>query len=501
MEEDKDEVTQRMENLTVLDRAVAIRLDTLSTRNAGLTVMIGLGIFLVAMMLAAFGPNVTGVRVIQDCNACIKMRQGAKWTESIRLKDTNQYFSIYAVAEHLDSLKRTSDYPLSYDAKLFVNQTSQMWLHTERSKTKEVTCKRGKKFCEPMLILRARALDAPRYKFEVQYDTDQDLSWMGDVRFYFEYHNDQFLVYQCIVNAILSVINGCALIWYVSRLAKLRQKIWNVEQRWLLFLLVAALGYNDPFLVGGFVMRHKYLTLFSIYCKVAFFCAMLTFWFIVMETVSRTDWYAADRSCFSDCCRCILTFNIWLAASVYFVWDDFQQRLDPFFEFSEFIHMDLVKWWLFTSLAIYGVWLLSLTLQAYNDLKSLPPNFKILYYTSLVVVLMTIVGLSNEVMGHISSAPQALFLPALQNIYLIILALFFVPGDSSNLYDVAQDELEMEAKKIIGDVYGDDDDECDDDPSLATAMNAIKNAESTDEEVDVDDEADIKRLEKQADLI
>ncbi|CEM18526.1 unnamed protein product [Vitrella brassicaformis CCMP3155] len=356
--------------------------------------------------------------------------------------------------------------------------------HLIGQKVERVVCFDHKQLCEPIVVLNTHQSEYSSFNITFRLvNTTQELDWVGDVVFDLVLKNGYFAVYEAVCKVIFLCITGLALLVFLLQMNELPVVHWNVEQRWVVFLLFCLMGFNDPTFILVFVLESQLFMRIGIFLRVTFFCALLVFWLVVLEGIA-SEAKPRGRMCLKLC----FAANIWVASSVYFLYTAWQETNHPFHLFREDI---VALWpfqlWLLLSGGVYVIWLLFLAIRAFTEIKLLQYRFKLLYFLHLVNIIALFIAALTGSAGPVPRTTfQFMAVQALLNFYLYALAAFYVPAIDATAGH--HREVEEEAREIMRDLYGDEDEydeeemEEETDPKLKAAMRQIEMSGDSDEE-------------------
>eukprot|EP00922_Rhytidocystis_sp_ex-Travisia-forbesii_P042989 GHVS01064251.1.p1 GENE.GHVS01064251.1~~GHVS01064251.1.p1 ORF type:complete len:730 (+),score=115.88 GHVS01064251.1:84-2192(+) len=337
--------------------------------------------------------------------------------------------------------------------------------------------------CDPIVVIDnfpRLAQQFGSYQIGVQLTSQkQKLGWMGDTLFEVKVKNENFAIFQSV--ALFGFLTAAlvTIVFFLYHLRIVPFPVWSDEQRWTVLLLGGLVGFNDPLFVLSFVKNYSILSLISSLLRASFFCVLFVFWLILLEGISMLESKQGGGRR-----KCAFAVVLWVSSSGYFIAQHAQSYRDPFFGQTGDWSLGLLPCYvaLILCLVVYLWWLARLLAKGCRELRLLPYRYKVLYASTVLVILLTVSAFVSGALGpSVSSAAGFIAFRGLLNLYVIFLAILFLPVQSDRIAVYKHDDLDdaAEAAGMMRQTYG-------------RAMENTDDASTGESEDDEEQEANLK---------
>ncbi|ETN05719.1 hypothetical protein PPTG_13126 [Phytophthora nicotianae INRA-310] len=194
------------------------------------------------------------------------------------LKQLNRYFYLEASFPNLKKTTRSFDVTMTPHVKGFYlnessgNQTYANIITNVVQKTVTVECDKGEAYCEPAYFLRFGDIDFNDYQVDVLFNSTESLALNGsNVQFRKTWGTESFTTW----------LIG----WYIYNVNKLSSREQNVEQGFVVALVLSLILFNDPFYFTEATYGSNAARILSVGFQVTFFQMLLLFWLVVIDNL------------------------------------------------------------------------------------------------------------------------------------------------------------------------------------------------------------------------
>eukprot|EP00116_Pleurobrachia_bachei_P004084 sb/3464346/ len=325
---------------------------------------------------------------------------------------------------------RVSIYAYTNDTKILLNEDP-------RSHDRQLMCYEG--VCDPVTVFHLSYIRFPRYYIEVE--TSQALvNRSSFTRYTFSILQSKWLNLETkrFFFLITAFLTALAL---VQSLRGHSLQDWSIEQKWIIFLLIAVMLYDNPLFPLLLLTSTPLISVVDAVFTVTFFCSLLMFWLCVYHGMRK-----AERHFFSFYfLKLCLVGLIWIIGCVVLSWSALYETVDPTFSITQDQEgFTIVKIFFFVLLAIYIFYLLFLLVRAYSELHSMPyfdVRLRFLTTLTVIILLISLVAMSlrfgraflerdivMEITLRWNNAAEFLCFYSLFNFYLFTLAFVYSPS-------------------------------------------------------------------------
>lgn len=147
-------------------------------------------------------------------------------------------------------------------------------------------------FCTPMVIYRDRYITYPFYRIELQLQNDNGLAQQSllrdDVLFYrIEYVNIEFTEFESTIRYLYCAISILVFLFYGFILLKYQKYSYaKTEQKWILFLLLLLILFNNPLFIGDWMANDWLLPFLNVIFQATFISFYLLFLMVITASAN-----------------------------------------------------------------------------------------------------------------------------------------------------------------------------------------------------------------------
>lgn len=235
----------------------------------------------------------------------------------------------------------------------------------------------------------------------------------------------------------LSLIN-CIVFYFLCK-RKMSYRNWTVEQKWMGYLAINLILYNNPLFAADFYAGTWVFPFLNICFLVTFFCSLFMALLVFTNYVITRD---QDRTfCKFYLLKAIIVGVIWVFAIVFLSWSSFHEKDDPTYSTADevpgFVFIEVV---FILFVAAYLLLLFFYIAQTLTRRHLIPPSYgpryKMIWFLSFLVILATA---SNVIViiawkGY-NNAASFLSYFSLYNLYVYLLCILLLPSNEENSAD------------------------------------------------------------------
>eukprot|EP00762_Andalucia_godoyi_P006815 ANDGO_00876.mRNA.1 transmembrane protein 181 len=196
------------------------------------------------------------------------------------------------------------------------------------TKARTIQCNDGASSCERVDIAFEPFLEYSHYQVWTTFGfrtLDTLGSNVGDLTFKVSYYRADFSVFQIGFRYSFLVFNLLSLFYTSAKLWKYRH-VRQTEQKWILFLLIALIGFNNPFFAANFFVEGFAFPILDIFLIVNFVCSLLLFWLVMLNMVYVPP---SRRGFFFYAPKIFLMLLIFAFVTAWYIMERYQAVNDP----------------------------------------------------------------------------------------------------------------------------------------------------------------------------
>lgn len=183
-----------------------------------------------------------------------------------------------------------------YDATLYPLTDSANWIMTEDGEDVEkvttesqmsVVCPPNSRFCEANYLLMYPSIDTTNVRLAVNFHIDEPLKQVVTFANFFMYtSNPRYTIYLLVLRYSLLLISLISLIMYSRFYCHLEYKNRTFEHRFIMFLSVALVFFNDPLYAISSFYGSIAISVISTLNLAMFMAALLFFWMVMFPRMT-----------------------------------------------------------------------------------------------------------------------------------------------------------------------------------------------------------------------
>ncbi|XP_057663045.1 transmembrane protein 181 [Diorhabda carinulata] len=307
------------------------------------------------------------------------------------------------------------------------------------------------KRCDEFVVAHLGYLDFTHYIVAVKFyglEAFHSRYNINELLFYFKTYNPSFTQIEIWFRFIFLISTFIITIWYQNSLRKYPMCNWSIEQKWISWLLPLLMAYDNPVFPMSFLINSWLPGMIDAFAQTTFICALLMFWLCIYHGLRQNDRHALTFY-FP---KCFIVFMMWLPAMILATWGRIYELQDPTFDPTvDTSNFYVVKAFFYIFGIIYFMYLSSLMLRAYSELRSMPYfvlRLRFLTLLVLIVLLITsIVTLLRYGVGvledsfvarlntHYSNSSEFMCFYGVLNFYVYTMAYVYSPG-TKDVHDI-----------------------------------------------------------------
>ncbi|CEG43545.1 uncharacterized protein PHALS_13737 [Plasmopara halstedii] len=207
-------------------------------------------------------------------------------------KQLNRYFYLEASFPNLNQTYQTFNVTLIPHVKgFYLNETSGNQTYADiidnvALKTVTVECAVGNLYCEPVYFLRFGDIDFKDYQVDVLFNSTQTLTLSGsNVQFRKTWGTESFTKWLIGIKFFFLFLSTLFAGWYIHCVNQLSSREQNVEQGFVMALILSLIFFNDPFYFAEATYGSNAARLLSVAFQVTFFQMLLLFWLVGIDNM------------------------------------------------------------------------------------------------------------------------------------------------------------------------------------------------------------------------
>nr|XP_018667761.1 transmembrane protein 181-like isoform X2 [Ciona intestinalis] len=249
----------------------------------------------------------------------------------------------------------------------------------------------GQGWCEPIVVLHLGYLEYTKFRVSVSFDGLQNISYpVNDVQFEFKTYNPVFTQVEVWFRFAFLVATFIVTCLFAHTLRKYHMQNWTIEQKWMSFLLPLLLLYNDPIFPLGFLVKSWVPGILDTVFQAAFLCTLLLFWLCAFHGIRSTSEKRPFLTFYLP--KVLLCGLVWLAAVTLGSWQQYNELLDPTYQYridmKNFLGM---KVFFFIIGSVYIMYLVFLLIRACTELHTKPYfNLRLKFLTGITACVIAV---------------------------------------------------------------------------------------------------------------
>ena len=222
------------------------------------------------------------------------------------------------------------DIPISYSAKMISfdqmptmsfeteieNKETSAPLNTVEIESKMlISCNQDQQKCQSNLLLMYPAIESRNVRFSVKFDMETPIkNLFQQFRFFMYTSNPEYTNYLIALRYTLLAISIIGLISYGIFFAGLQKKNRTFEHKYIFFLSISLIFFNDPLYAVNVFYGSIPLYIFSTLQMSLFVIFLIYFWIVMMPRINfekneaNTSFMTCTTTLFSVCCFLIICF-------------------------------------------------------------------------------------------------------------------------------------------------------------------------------------------------
>ncbi|KAG7386929.1 hypothetical protein PHYBOEH_008439 [Phytophthora boehmeriae] len=353
------------------------------------------------------------------------------------LSQRNRYFYLDAAFPNLKKTARSFEVTVTPHVKgLFINSTTGNQTYAEVTtdvvqRTITIECEADQVYCESDYFLRFGDIDFENYQVDVLFNSTESLALNGsNVQFRKTWGTESFTNWLIGMKLFFLFLSLFVAIWYSFCINKLSAREQNIEQGFVVALVVSLIYFNDPFYFAEATYGSDSARILSVGFQTTFFQMLLLFWLVALDNlrlqgkesgVSNTKFYAP---------KIIFVACFWFIMVLYYGYLKFYSNNDvtwnPLASNSTFASLKVLCGLLS---AVYIVWYCCLILMSLTEIRKRRMRYRYLVGLSLLMMIPSFSGLATGAFSPTPSSGGAwTSLQALFNVYVVTLCYLYAPS-------------------------------------------------------------------------
>ncbi|ETM42297.1 hypothetical protein L914_12013 [Phytophthora nicotianae] len=355
-------------------------------------------------------------------------------------KQLNRYFYLEASFPNLKKTTRSFDVTMTPHVKGFYlnessgNQTYANIITNVVQKTVTVECDKGEAYCEPAYFLRFGDIDFNDYQVDVLFNSTESLALNGsNVQFRKTWGTESFTTWLIGMKFFFLFVSGFFAGWYIYNVNKLSSREQNVEQGFVVALVLSLILFNDPFYFTEATYGSNAARILSVGFQVTFFQMLLLFWLVVIDNLRLQGMENGVSNVKFFGPKLIFVAFFWLIMAMYYGYIKYNRNndvtWDPLAENNTFASLKALCG-LFS--AIFIVWYVALIVMSFREIRARRVRYRYLTILSVLMVVVSFAGLGS---GELSPTPLSggawTSLQTIFNVYVYALCYLYAPSTTT----------------------------------------------------------------------
>lgn len=355
-------------------------------------------------------------------------------------RQLNRYFYVEALFPNSEKINRSFNVTMIPHVKGFYlnetsgNQTYANIVDNVAYKTVTVECEEDESYCEPAYILRFGDIDFQDYQVDVLLNSTHGLALTGsNVQFRKTWGTTSFTKWLIGIKLFFLFVSAFFAGWYIYCVSKLSSREQNVEQGFVLALVLSLILFNDPFYFAEATYGSNVARLLSVAFQVTFIQMLLLFWLVGIDNLRLQGMEngISNVTFFGPKLSFVTIF--WFIMLLYFGYIKYSRNndatWDPLATNTSFASLKSLCEILSV---IFIIWYCVLIKMSFRELRARRVRYHYLIVLSGVVVLVSFAGLAS---GNLSPTPSSggawTSLQTLYNVYVYVLCYLYAPSTAA----------------------------------------------------------------------
>jgi len=322
--------------------------------------------------------------------------------------------------------------------------------------TKDLNCPQKYQYCDDITIAHQAFISYSMYQFNISFVNPPSL--IGDVTFEFTYVNNAYTLFELWFRFAFLIVSFVVMVLFVNQLKDYKWKDWLSEQKYVAVLLLALIGYNNPFYAMEILVDGWFPIFLNRLLYISFIALLLFFWIVMFDAIRLENDHLSFKKFFLP--KMILLIVFWAIGITVLTWQQLHVVENPAYnsvnDVPGFIFLEA---FLLVMIIVYFIWLVYVVVKACNESKTLPYlgiRIKFFGAFSLAVVVAALIGIILGVALETNNSAEFLSFISLFNLYIYTLAFVYLPGKSSTESNIT---AQPETRQRIGMVRLEEEDE------------------------------------------
>ncbi|RLN52111.1 hypothetical protein BBJ29_001636 [Phytophthora kernoviae] len=328
------------------------------------------------------------------------------------LSQRNRYFYLDAAFPNLKKTARSFEVTVTPHVKgLFLNTTTGNQTYAEITtdvvqRTITIECEADQIYCESDYFLRFGDIDFENYQVDALFNSTESLVLNGsNVQFRKTWGTESFTDWLIGMKLFFLFLSLIVAVCYSFCINKLSAREQNIEQGFVVALVVSLIYFNDPFYFAEATYGSNSARILSVGFQTTFFQMLLLFWLVALDNlrlqgkesgVSNTKFFAP---------KIIFVACFWIIMALYYGYLKYNSNndvmWDPLTSNGTFASLKVLCGLLS---AIYVVWYCSLILLSLTEIRKRRMRYRYLMGLSLLMMIPSFSGLAS---GAFSPTPSS----------------------------------------------------------------------------------------------
>jgi len=306
----------------------------------------------------------------------------------------------------------------------------------ERNASEAVVCENGHDGeCSTVGIIDDLDLDYTYYSVRLRFlnggmFSDDTVPFLGDVRFTFWTGHSGYSTLELALRIVFLFVAAGILIVFLFALRKIAFAEWAWEQRALVLLLLALIGFNNPFFGLQYVARGWFFHFLDAFLNLTFLSLFLLFGLLVLDKIRLEDVRMELGK--KDIPKFIVVGIFAVLGITLFSWVDIRDDLDPILEHPEVISGVEVLFYI--EATIYAgilIWLAILVVMTFPVATAKPYLMTRFLFASIptsLCIISILIGIFNGTFGPLNESTLSMvYFLTLFNEFVWVLTFGFWP--------------------------------------------------------------------------
>jgi len=315
------------------------------------------------------------------------------WSSSIMFHyDAPQFFFLEMTVRNEKSAKISVQLTANIKVAFFEHHNSTTDSNTRtvdlHEKVLDLNCDAGpNRPCPSTRIVYVPEVDYRKYTIYVQIvNPPADWDFVDHVRFVYTFRNHQYMSYELGWRCCLFTLTAMVFVGYMYKYCKAALKRPTIEQIWLKYLLVLLMLLDAPW-AGP---KSLSLVLFTAACQAGFIAAMLMFWLISMDLITKGGDYIPGVQSFY-LAKAVYIWLGFITMTSYYFFITWHQYEDVTYEAVKALGdtYSFLKFGLLVYILVYLVWFTVYFYRALKEMVNLNIRMKAVFgFTVLIMAIM-----------------------------------------------------------------------------------------------------------------